>query len=704
MLSTTRRRRTAVAVLATAAALCAGALTAATGQAAAAASPRLDGFTAAHSATERATETKFMKMPSAALAQNLDQQLSRETGLVGTVNDKHRADKIVARLRSFGLTPHVSTFYPYLSVPKKVSVQMTSPYRFTAQNKEPCYSFETDCKDVVVGYNALSPSGDVTAPIVYVNYGTVADYATLAKLGVSVKGKLVLARYGQVFRGVKTNLAAEHGAKGVIIYSDPKDDGYTNGPVYPNGPWRSPDGIQRGSVQELWQYAGDPLTPGYAATKNAPRIDPSKANLAKLPTAPISYGSAQPILTNLGGRKAPTSWQGGLPLTYRLGSGATVHLKLNIAYKIAPVYDITASIPGRTHPDEVVQLGAHHDAWTHGSDDNLSGAETVLQIARGLSTLLKQGWRPARTIELGTWDGEEYGLFGSTEYAESVGRSRLGQVVGYLNMDVTAGKYFGASSVPSMDRLIRDTTKLVPWPGTNGSLYDSWAKESGGTPTPERLGSGSDYTAFLDHFGVPAADLGSSTPSGDYHCSCDNYWMESHYIDPGWRYHVGIAQEVGLVTLRLADADIVPLHYTPYAAEVQTYLTDLQKQQQKVYGRQVVDLGRDIVAAKRWAAAATALQRQADRLLANGASRQRLDAVTTRLSRDERDLLTRRGLPGRPWYEHQIYAPGVNSGYGTQVLPGINDALFLRHRPAEARSYEASLHASLVAATHTLGG
>jgi hypothetical protein len=347
--------------------------------------------------------------------------------------------------------------------------------------------------------------------------------------------------------------------------------------------------------------------------------------------------------------------------------------------------------------------GAHHDAWTYGSDDNLSGAESVLQIGRALVKLLATGWRPARTIELGTWDGEEYGLFGSTEYAEGAGASRLGHVVAYLNMDGAAGQDFGATSVPSLDGVIRDVAKLVPWPGTSGTAYDNWAKNSGtAVPTPDRLGSGSDYTAFLDHFGVPAADIGSGTSSGDYHCACDNFYMEDHYIDPGWKFHVSTAQVVGLTTMRLADADVVPLHYQPYATEVGQYLDDLSGQQDDTFGRQVVDLDRDKAQAAKWAAAATALQHHIDARLAAGASARELDALSARLERVERQLLVPAGLPGRPWYRHQIYAPGVNQGYGTQELPGINDALFLHNDTAQARHYEGALFASLRAVTATL--
>jgi hypothetical protein len=673
---------------------------------AAAPESRLDGFTAVTSRVERAAERVFKTYPSAKLARGLDKELSRRPGLVGTANDRQRMHEIVARLKSFGLTPHVWKYYVYMSVPRRIHVQMTAPVKFTAANKERCRrKIETDCKDIVVGYNALSPAGDLTRHVVYANYGTTSDYAALARRGVSVKNKIVLARYGAVFRGVKTNLAAEHGAKGVILYSDPADDGNRLGKVYPRGPWRAPDGIQRGSVQQLWRYSGDPLTPGRPALKNAKRISPKKSNIAKIPTVPISYASARPILTHLGGAKAPKSFQGGLHLTYRLGSKSKVHMHVGVVYRIRKVYDVTASIRGSVHPKQVVQLGAHHDAWVYGSDDNLSGAESVLQIGRGFAKLLKTGWRPARTVELGTWDGEEYGLFGSTEYAEQAGRSKLGHVVAYLNMDIAAGQDFGATTLPSFDRLIRSVTKQVHWPHSKGTAYDNWAKNSGEkVPTPDRLGSGSDYTAFLDHFGVPAADLGSGTPSGDYHCSCDNFYMETHFIDPGWKYHVAIAKVVGLAAMRLADADVVPLHYTGYAAEVHRYLNHLSAQQNRAFGHQVVKLDRDKAAAAQWQAAAKAMQARINADLRQDVGMRRLNKLTIQLEKVERALLVARGLPGRHWFKHQIYAPGVNSGYGTQVLPGINDALFLRHNHAQARQYARSLHTSLRTAAHVLSG
>ncbi|QWF76672.1 M28 family peptidase [Amycolatopsis sp. CA-230715] len=656
------------------------------------------GFTPKHSAAQRAAEQTFSGVLSPAVARELDRDLAHETGLVSTPGDYKRMRKVVDYLRSYGLQPQVHTYYVYQSVPRRIEVTMTSPRRITLPTKEPCLAVETDCANMVVGYNALSPSGDVTAPVVYANYATPADFAELDKRGISVEGKVVLARYGANFRGVKSKLAAAHGAKAVIIYSDPKDDGNTNGAVYPGGPWRNPDGIQRGSVQQLMQYGGDPLTPGWASTKDAPRIDPKDSNIAPIPTTPISYAAAEPLLKALGGPQVPANFQGGLPFPYHFGPGpTTVRVNLDIAYETKPLWDVTATVPGRSQPDQTVYVGAHRDSWTYGSDDNLSGTEAVLQIGRGIGALLKTGWRPERSITLATWDGEEYGLFGSTEYAEQMG-DRLKGAVTYLNMDGAGGKHFGAAGTPSLDRTIRQVTKDVPWPGTKGSAYDAWVADHGGKVPPiSRLGSGSDYTAFFDRFGVPSANIGSSTDSGNYHCSCDNFWMEDHYIDPTWQYHVATAQTVGLTTLRLANADVLPMYYSDYAAETGDYLTAFGKQQS------TVDVSGLKERAAQWQRAAKAAEdRVANRLATGGDGPIEgiRNSIASRLfSATERQLLTDAGLPGRPWYRHQVYAPGINAGYGTQVLPGLHDAVLERHNPAEAATAADSFDASLRKAT-----
>ncbi len=689
-----RRRRGSALVATLAAGAVAVTMSALGAPANAADAQRLPGFTAAHSSWERQYEQALLAQPTTDLARELTYGLTSEPGLVATSGDYKRVKYTVDKLRSWGLDPQVHTYYTYLSVPKHISVDETAPIHFHAANKEKPRPWQNDYDDVVVGYNALSAPGNVTAPVVYVNYGTPEDFAELDKLGVSVKGKIALIRYGGEYRGVKTHLAEEHGAVGVVLYSDPADDGAKRGKVYPNGPWRPGDGIQRGSVAYLWNYTGDPLTPGWASTKDAPRIDPKNATeIGHTPTVPISADSARPILEHLGGKAVPKSWQGGLPFGYHLGAGpATVHLDLDIAYQTKPIWDVTVSVRGARHPEQNVLVGAHRDAWVYGSDDNGSGAVNVLQIARGLGNLLKRGLRPDRTITLALWDGEEYGLYGSTEYAEDLAGA-LDHTVAYLNMDEAGGRYFGPSSDPTMDALIKDTTKLVPWPGSK-SLYQAWTASGRRKPEIGRLGSGSDYTPFYQHFGVISADLDASSPGGVYHCSCDDpFWMD-HFGDPSWQYHVGMARETGLMALRLANADVPALDYTGYADEVTQYLVGLTQRQRSRFGKQVLHVDAALRAAADWKRSAASLNGRAADLLRRGGQDAAYERIASHLVADSRALLAPPGLPSRPWYKHQVYAPGINAGYGVQILPGVVDALEANN-VKQAQAYLDLLAASL---------
>ncbi|TDD80071.1 M28 family peptidase [Actinomadura rubrisoli] len=663
------------------------------------------GFTQENSKWQRQYERLLSAIPSGKEGRSLDAELAAEPGLATTTGDRHRVARIVARLRSYGLEPQVKTYYAYLSMPKRVKVEMTAPQRRTLPVKEKPRPWQKDFDQVIPGHNGMSPSGNVRGEVVYANYGRPEDFALLAKNGVSVKGKIVLVRYGRVFRGIKPREAARRGAKGVLIYSDPADDGFTKGKVYPDGPWRAADGIQRGSIAQIQLAAGDPQTPGWPATKGARRIKPSDAPMLKglVPTTPISYGAAEPLLRALKGAQVPKDWQGGLPFPYRTGPGGTkVHLDLRNDYQVRPLWDVTVRIPGSQRPDQEVILGAHHDAWTYGSVDNLSGAENVLQIGRALGRLLKQGWRPKRTVVLATWDGEEYGLFGSTEYAEQQAE-RLRNAVAYVNMDGAGGSEFGASATPALDQSVIDASKEVRWPGTDGTLYEAWkARNEGKTPI-SRIGGGSDFQAFFQRYGVPAMDLGAATPgsAGNYHCSCDDFYWTSHFGDPDYEYHAAMSRLVGIATLRLANADVLPLTYRPYAVETAGYLADYTEAQRKRLGSVVVDVSRDIDQAKAWQRAAEALQARADEALRKGdtAAFRRLNE---KIMQAERDLLTATGLPGRSWYRHQVYAPGIDTGYATQRLPALYDALFVDKDPATAKRYEAHLHESLRAATRTL--
>ncbi|MFD0683410.1 M28 family peptidase [Actinomadura fibrosa] len=663
------------------------------------------GFTPENARWQRQYERLLSAVPSGKEGQALDAELSAEPGLTTTTGDRHRVDRIVARLRSYGLEPEVRTYYAYLSRPKRVSVEMTAPRRLDLPVKEKPRPWQKHFDQVIPGHNGMSPSGDVQGEVVYANYGRPEDFDLLAESGVSVQGKIVLVRYGAVFRGIKPREAARRGARAVLIYSDPADDGFVRGPVYPDGPWRASDGIQRGSIAQIQLAAGDPLTPGWPATKGARRVKPSEAPMLKglIPTTPISYGAAEPLLRALRGTQVPKTWQGGLPFPYRFGPGGTkVHLDLKNDFSVRPLWDVTVRIPGSRRPDQEVVLGAHHDAWTYGSLDNLSGAENVLQVGRALGRLLKQGWRPKRTIVLATWDGEEYGLFGSTEYAEQQA-GRLRNAVAYVNMDGAGGSEFGAAATPALDQSVIDAAKEVAWPGTSGTVYDAWKAQNDGQTPIDRIGGGSDFQAFFQRYGVPAMDLGAGSPgsAGNYHCSCDDHYWMTRFGDPGFEYHAAMSRLVGIAALRLANADVVPLTYRPYAAETASYLTDFTNEQRQKLGSVVVDVSRDVQQAKAWQAAAEALQARADDALRRGdtAAFRRLN---DKIMQAERDLLTGAGLPGRPWYRHQIYAPGIDTGYATQRLPALHDALFTDHDPVTARAYEARLYTSLRAATRTL--
>jgi N-acetylated-alpha-linked acidic dipeptidase len=662
--------------------VCAGALAAA-GAAAAAQTQGapLDGYTAANAAREQSYEQRFQQAVDPASLGATNRSLASFNRLDGTAGDRRGFEQSMAMLRSYGLQVRSSHYSVYLSKPRSIQVTMTAPtQRPLANIEDNGFPWQQDTQNIVVGYNAYSPSGDVTAPVVYANYGRPEDFAALDKLGVDVHGKIVLVRYGQNFRGVKAHLAEEHGAVGVIIYSDPADDGFVKGPVYPNGPFRPADGIQRGSIQYLWEYPGDPLTPGRPSVPGTPRLQPDQAeNLSHTPTTPISYREAEPLLRALGGAAAPDGFQGGLGFPYHVGPGPTsVHMKLDIDYGQAPLNDAFAVIPGRVHPDQFVMLGGHQDAWTYGANDDLSGWSSVLEVGKRLGALMRQGWRPDRTIVLAGWDGEEYGLLGSTEWTEQYERVLHAKAVAYLNVDITAGQEFGAGAAPALDKLLFDVTKTVPEPGAGTSVFDKWRGDKP-APTIDRLGSGSDYTGPFDHVGVPSLEAGYTSPSGEYHSAYDDTYQLEHFLDPGYVHEAAAAKVLGVAALRLANADVYPLRYSDYATAVQGYVDDLQQVEQQP-GAAQVDLAPLRAAAQDWGTAASGLEAHAAQLLARRHGRgdrgdRALGEINATLMRQERWLITPVGLPGRPWFRHQIYAPGINSGYATQELPGMRDAV-----------------------------
>lgn len=667
---------------------------------------RIAGFTAEKSAWERAYESSLKAIPDPVVCRQHSTALTEHPTLVGSDWDWQNVQYSLEKLRSYGLKPELKTYYVYMSLPRTIQVEMVAPTAYTAKTKENGWPWQQHFEDVVVGYTAYSRSGDVTADLIYVNYGVPEDYARLAELGVDVRGKIVIARYGKVYRGVKNKVAQEHGAAGLILFSDPADDGYVKGPVYPDGPWRPPDGIQRGTTMYLFEYAGDPLTPGWAATESAHRLDPSNAsNLPHaVPTTPLAYGEAEPLLRAMGGPAAPSGWQGGLPFAYHLGPGpATVHLKLDIDYQIKPIWDIVVKIPGTKYPDQWVVLGAHRDGWTYGSSDSNSGFVVIMETARALAQLQQQGWRPERTIVLGGWDGEEYGQLGSTEWAEESEQQLSKNAVVYLDLDSAGGgSYFTAAGVPSLDALLYDVAKEVEEPRTPGrSVFEDWAARSGqASPPIDRLGGGYDYEVWIDHLGVPTIQMVFDyLESGNYHSAYDDLYFMDHWGDPGYLHHAAMAKLAGIAALRLANADILPFQYSRYAAEVSGYLDRLSASQT------AVSFAREAEQAEAWKSAALDLEAGSAALLGENPSipsalAGKVAFINDRLLQQERDMTQPKGLPGRPWFRHIIYAPGLYTGYGVQTLPALEDALAASDWPT-VHNYQALLHNSLTNGANT---
>ncbi|MGE5603667.1 MAG: M28 family peptidase, partial [Nitrososphaerales archaeon] len=540
-----------------------------------------------------------------------------------------------------------------------------------------------------------------------------------------VKGKLVIARYGASFRGAKQAVAAMYGAAGVLIYDDPVEDGCALGTVMPNGPYRPSDGIQRGSSLYIWNYVGDPLTPGWAATEKAPRLPLDKAeNLPQPGTAmmaPLGYGDVSSMLANLGGPQAPASWQGGLGLAsctslpgvtpvpvYRVGPGPVkVHMQVHNENAIKPIKNWTVTIPGSKYPDQMVILGGHRDGWAYGTSDSISGAIPVMEMARGFSELLKQGWQPERTIVLAGWDAEEPALLGSTEWVEDYAQ-RLGKsAVAFVNMDNAGGGVrFGASAIPALDDFIYEAAKEVTEPRNGLSLYDDWVQRSQGNPRPRigRLGGGSDYQPFLDHVGVASMSFGFSGTSGSYHSAYDDLWRMNLYGDPGYLHHATAAQIAGVLAMRLANADLLPFRYSQYAASVVSNLDRLSQLQVQLYGQVMVSFDREKAQAEAWGKAAADLEAKVDALIAaNPSVSPKLAGefafINEKLIRQERNLTQAKGLPGRPWYRHMIYSTGILSGYTVETLPALEDMITAGDW-AKVRNYAALLHNSLVTATN----
>jgi len=677
----------------------------------------IDGFSSESTLDERQLEEKFRAIPNPDSAREHLRQLTMEPHIAGTKEDYATAIYVRDQLKSYGLAAELKEYDVWLNYPKSPSVlELITNRRQKLSVTEavvPGDPTSTSPK-ITPLFNGYSATGDVTAPVVYANYGLPNDYEALKNIGVDVKGKIVIVRYGNSFRGVKAKVAQDQGAIGCIIYSDPADDGYVQGDVYPKGPWRPVASGQRGSVQFLFDYPGDPLTPGKPAIPGVPRLKPEEAtDLTRIPVQPISYDVARFIIQPLEGPVRPRGFQGGLPFAYHVGGTDAVklHLKTDMDYKQRPIWNVVARIPGDSDKDHLVVLGNHRDAWVFGAVDPNSGTSTMLEVAKGFGELLKQGWKPKRTIVLCSWDAEEYGLIGSTEWVEENAVELKANAVAYLNLDAAvSGSHFGASSVPSLWKLIRDVTKDVKDPKTGKSVYQQWqdrnregrseTDDSTGEARIEALGSGSDYTPFLQHLGVPSTDMGFNGDYGVYHSAYDSFYWMDHFGDPGFLYHVAAAQIWGTMAMRLADADGLPFDYSDYALQVREFFNEAVKLSRRRNLAGSFDEKAMTVAIDDFAKESARVERARQDAVRNSDAA-RLKSINGTLIDVERQFIDPRGLRGRVWYKHQIYAPGTFTGYAAQPLTDFRQALDDRNTANAKESLERIVDA-LKRATTTL--
>ena len=595
------------------------------------------------------------------------------------------------KLKEFGFdevqTPRYEVLLPR---PIERSVTLISPERYELRLVEPPYDEDKDLtKDgVLPPFHAYAADGEVTGEIVFVNYGLPGDYKVLDSLGISVRGKIVLAKYGRSWRGIKPKVAAEHGAIGCLIYSDPKDDGFVRGDVMPKGKWRPEWGVQRGSVMDMPTYPGDPLTPFRAAKGNVERLPLDKApTLQKIPVLPISYGDALPILRNIKGPVAPDSWKGGLAITYHVGPGpAKVHMKLKSDWSIRTIMNVIGIMRGSEEPEKIVMVGSHRDAWTFGGRDPISGATVLLETGRLLGALVEKGYRPKRSIAIASWDGEEYGLIGSVEYGEEFAKELQKNVIIYLNRESYTAGNFSAAGVHSLQPFINQLSKDVDLPFSKGTVHDSWIANSneshlinnGGYQNVRlgALGSGSDYTVFLDHLGVPSINLGFGSGNGIYHSRYDTHWFFTQYGDPGFVYGKALTELVAKFLLRTANSTIYPFDYSSTAETIHRYIDEVEKESQVRNMASHLDFTSLRKSAKILEATSLVLNNQIELLLKNPEGRdESIKAINRYLLVAEQKFTDERGLPGRPWYRHQIYAPGFYTGYGVKTLPGVREAI-----------------------------
>ena len=642
------------------------------------------GFDPATQAQEVTWEQQARAIPDAARIGEFIKRLSNQPHVAGTPQSKQTAEAILAQLREYGLDAHIEQFEALLPTPKVRILEITAlgskaPVKLRLKLEEPAIPGDANSRDagMIPPYNAYSGDGDVTAPLVYANYGLPQDYDLLAERGIDVKGKIVIVRYAGSFRGTKVKVAHERGAVGCIIYSDPRDDGYFQGDVYPNGPYRPSQGVQRGSVLDLALYPGDPLSPGWASEPGSKRLPLSEAQtIMKIPVLPISYGDAQELLANLTGPVAPEPWRGALPITYHLGPGSTnIHMSVAMDNSTRPLYDVIARIPGSDFPDQWILDGNHHDAWVHGASDPLSGAASLMETARTLAEMTRKGWKPKRTIMFAFWDGEEFGLIGSTEWMEKHADELDRKLIAYFNADTSGKGRFTVSGSHSLESFTQDLARDVKDPVTGKPLSAALRTNQTGEFRIGALGSGSDYTPFLQHLGVASLDVRfAAEDSGVYHSDYDDFNWYSHFSDTTFVYGRTLSQVHSTALMRLADSPVLPFEFGRFVSIVLRYTDEIDK----LAGiAPKPDLGPVRSELARLQKTAVDLNVAYTHALPNLASAppEKLAALNSILYRSERGLTLDPGLPGRPWYRHRIYAPGVYTGYAVKTLPGIREAV-----------------------------
>ena len=669
-------------------------------------------------------EQEFRNIPSPQNQREYMQRLSARPHHVGSPYDKDNAEWLLAKMKSWGLDATIENFDVLYPTPKERLVEMVAPTKFTAKLQEPSVAVDPTSNqqaEQLPVYHAYSIDGEATAPLVYVNYGIPADYEQLARMGISVNGAIVIARYGQSWRGIKPKVAAEHGALACIIYSDPRDDGYYLNDVFPDGPDRPRDGAQRGSVMDMPLYPGDPLTPGIGAVPGAKRLALSDVKtLTKIPVLPMSYGDAEPLLAALKGPVAPAAWRGALPITYHVGPGpAKVHMRLKSNWDTKRLYDVIVRIPGAEYADEWVIRGNHHDAWVNGAEDPLSGTVAEMEELRAYSELLKRGWKPKRTIIYAFWDGEEPGLLGSTEWAETHAEDLQKHAVAYINSDTNGRGFLRAEGSHTLENFMNGVMKDIQDPETQLTVWkrDQLRRIAAAPAASKRelrsrpdlrigaLGSGSDYTAFIDHLGIASINLGYGGEGGGggvYHSIYDDFYWFTHFADTDFVYGRALSQTAGTAVIRLADAELLPFQFGDFTDTVRIYIDELKKldadQREEIEERnREIDEGAFTAAAdprqqyvppskapvpphlnfaplENGIDAVTQSARRYDAVRQRGtASNAR--AVNAKLIESERRLTDSAGLPGRPWFRHMIYAPGFYTGYGVKTIPGVREAI-----------------------------